>query len=445
MESNEKPRFVIRVEKRRDLQAEKNRYIKKVKVFFTTLLTVILLAASFIAYGVDSNNDTIDDNLSASAATFAVQRFPETGAGETATMTEINFNDSATNAGMTGGATLNGVRLYGANANQTVALGTASGTFNNLGFSVFGGAGAVDRYPAINSATGWTITFTNTQRYVGFWWSAGNSDNNVQLLDANGNALLSPVFSTAGVVRTVLEGNACPGFSGGSFPDGTLSGSTWRRYCGNPNSRYQTDGAEPLYIAEPYAFVHLRYSNGFRGIRFYGTGFEFDNVTVSETVPTEATTEAAVSNNDINANVPPILPVDPRVNAKSLPGMNLLSSTNAHICISQVANSAGGALSGSATITVGRTTNTADITATTTTNLWRFSGTRANLQTQIPAIQIQGLSSQALVPSESKFIRIHLSSNTALAGCTDSQVNQIVEIRPVGLTNSLRKGTIQLK
>lgn len=445
MESNEKPRFVIRVEKRRDLQAEKNRYLKKRRAFFTSLLTVILLAASFIAYGVDSNNDTVDDNLEASAATFGVQRFPDTGAGETATMTEINFNDSATNAGMTNGATISGVRLYGANANQTVPLGTASGTFNNSVFSVFGGAGAVDRYPAINSTTGWTITFTNTQRYIGFWWSAGNNDNNVQLLDANGNALLSPVFSTAGVVRTVLEGNACPGFSEGAFPDGTVTGTTWRRYCGNPNTRYLPGGNGERYIAEPYAFVHLRYSNGFRGIRFYGTGFEFDNVTVSETVPTEATTETAVSNNDINANVPPILPVDPRVNAKLLPGMNLLSSTNAQICISQVANSAGGALSGDATITVGRTTNTADITATTTTNLWRFSGTRANLQTQIPSIQIQGLSGQPLVPSESKFIRIHLSSNTALAGCTDTQVNQIVEIRPLGLTNTLRKGTIQLK
>jgi hypothetical protein len=444
MESNEKSRFIIRVEKRRDLQSEKNRYLKRIKVFFTTLLTVILLAASFIAYGVDSNNDTIDDNLSASAATFAVQRFPDTGAGETATMTEIDFNDSAANALMTGGATINGVRLYGANANQTFPLGTASGSFGNSAFSVFGGAGATGRYPAVNSDTGWTISFTSTQRYVGFWWSAGNAANRVQLLDASGATLLDPQFTTAGVVRTVLENNACPARpANGSYPSGTLTGSTWRRYCGNPNTAYQTP--TPNYVAEPYAFVHLRYSNGFRGIRFSGTGFEFDNVTVSETVPTEATTESAVSNNAINANVPPILPVDPRVNAKLLPGMNLLSSTNAHICISQVANAAGGTLSGDATITVGRTTNTADITATITTNLWRFSGTRANLQTQIPAIQIQGLNSQALVPSESKFIRIHLSSDTALAGCTDSQVNQIVEIRPVGLTNSLRKGTIQLK
>ena len=163
MESNEKPRSVIRVHKRKDLQAEKNGYIKKTKVLFTTLLTVILLSASFIAYGVDSNNDTIDDNLSASAATFGVQRFPDTGAGETATMTEINFNDSATNAGMTGGATISGVRLYGANANQTVPLGTASGSFLNLAFSVFGGAGATGRYPAVDNDTGWTINFTNTQ------------------------------------------------------------------------------------------------------------------------------------------------------------------------------------------------------------------------------------------------------------------------------------------
>ena len=291
-----------------------------------------------------------------------------------------------------------------------MALGTASGSFSNLVFSVFGGAGATGRYPAVDTTAGWTITFTNTQRYVGFWWSAGNAANRVQLLDASGATLLDPQFTTAGVVRTVLENNACPGTGGGAYPDGTLTGTTWRRYCGNPNTVYHAAPSPgPLYINEPYAFVHLRYSNGFRGIRFSGTGFEFDNVTVSETVPTEATTEAAVSNNDINANVPPILPVDPRVNAKSLPGMNLLSSTNAHICISQVANSAGGALSGDATITVGRTTNTADITATTTTNLWRFSGTRANLQTQIPAIQIKGLNSQALVPSESKFIRIHLS------------------------------------
>jgi hypothetical protein len=148
---------------------------------------------------------------------------------------------------------------------------------------------------------------------------------------------------------------------------------------------------------------------------------------------------------EVTLQLPNVLLVDPRSNFVDFPMLGLPNWNDAQICFSQVANSAGDALSDNATLTVDRTSNTTGITPTTTTNLWRFSGTRANLRTQIPSIQIQGLSSQVLAPSESKYIRVHLSSDTSLAGCADSQVDQIVEIRPLGLTNTLRKGTIQLK
>lgn len=411
--------------------------------------TFALIASSFIAFGFDSNGDSIDDSLSVAAAVAGAQAFPETGAGSTETMTEIDFNNAETNDSMTDGNPISGRRLYGESVDQSVVLGTAQGTFNYYDATVWGGAGGTGINPAVSGST-WEINFNSTQRYIGFWWSAGNAQNFVQLLDGNGNVLLDPQFTTQGVISSALAGNWCPGSYDGSYPDETyLNDNPWAAYCGNPNPRFEPDGTDPYYAPEPYAFVHLRFQSGFRGVRFSGSGFEFDNLTVSETIPSESSTEVVVSTPeiivDVNANLPSVLLVDPRANSKNFPNIPISLSTGAMICISQVSDISGSEWSGENTVLVSRTDEVANITETTDANIWRYSGPRSDLEAQIPTIQLQGIENQPLVQLESKFIRVHITSNTAAAGCTDSQVNQIIEIRPLGLTNTLRKGTIQLK
>ena len=102
------------------------------------------------------------------------------------------------------------------------------------------------------------------------------------------------------------------------------------------------------------------------------------------------------------------------------------------ICFSQVANSSGGTLSGSPTISVSRTTSTSGVTENVATNLWRYNGTRANVNTQLETIRISGTGSNPPVTTSSKWLRVHVTSATASASdCTDSQVNKIVELRPL--------------
>ena len=132
------------------------------------------------------------------------------------------------------------------------------------------------------------------------------------------------------------------------------------------------------------------------------------------------------------ANLPDVILVDPRNTTVGLPNIDISTSTNAMICFSQVANSSGGTLSGSPTISVSRTSSTSGVTENVATNLWRYNGTRANVNTQLETIRISGTGSNPPVTTSSKWLRVHVTSATASASdCTDSQVNKVVELRPL--------------
>jgi hypothetical protein len=394
----------------------------------SALISCSALAPS--AQAVDSNADNIDDALIVSFAAAGVQSFTESDAGSTDSVSMISFDNtgtpSYTASGLTNGTSISALNISSGSAQ---AIGTGAGTLNIGNALVWGGAGATGQY-AVPGGTSqrWTLSFTNTQQYLGLWWSAGNGDNNVQFLNASGGELLSPAFTTASMFSALLNGNSCPG-TRPSAAD--IASQPWKGYCGNPNLTYG-------YVAEPFAFVHFRFPAGFRKVQLWGTGFEFDNLTFSQTVPTFGAAEEVVGTSAASATLPSVLLVDPRSTTISLPALNLSNSNNAMMCIKQVADALGTAMSGSATITVGRSSNTAGVTETVATNLWRYSGTRAAVQSQIPTITISGTSGQPLVPSTSKFINIHVTSDTSGASaCTDSQVNTITELRGVGMkTNS---------
>ncbi len=140
--------------------------------------------------------------------------------------------------------------------------GTLSGlpSFEVVKADEFGGAGGTGNYFAVGAQSGTTAAalsfqLTNPQTYFGFWFSAIDSRNSVELLSA-GN-----------VVETLSAATV----------DSSLSSA----YNGNPNS-----GADS---GEKFAFVNFTATGDttFDQIRFMNastaTGFEADNFTIKGT------------------------------------------------------------------------------------------------------------------------------------------------------------------
>ena len=261
----------------------------------------LVLLGSLTAVAVDNNpTDLIDDNLNVALAPAGDMFFPDTGAEITETMAEINFDSATSGFGI--GAGIQAVLLD--NNTSTRTIGTGSGTLQFGDFNRWGGAGGVGRYavPGVAEANNYTLRFINnqgatfTQRYVGFWWSAGNGDNNLQLLDQSGAVISGfTTFTTASVLRTIFPNNPngnnlCPG----TRPTAAqITANSGLAYCGNPT--LNNDGTFRFeYVNEPFAFIHFRYADGFGGIKIWGDGFEFDNLTFSETNPAGAVGEVAI-------------------------------------------------------------------------------------------------------------------------------------------------------
>ena len=160
----------------------------------------------------------------------------------------------------------------------TFARTSGSGTHLTVStFNQYGGAGGAGNYAA---AADTTLTLNTTQRYIGFWWSAGNSGgsgNNVTINLVGGG---TESFN-AGTLTNAL----------GDCPNRTVNGVTAANpYCNNPNT-----GVANRVTNELYAYVNIRNETGFNSVRFFGTGFELDNISVSETVPARVSTESTFS------------------------------------------------------------------------------------------------------------------------------------------------------
>ena len=271
--------------------------------FNSRRITATAMAFFFLAsvgaitsIAVDNNSDGIDDNLTVSLGAPGTTVFGDTGAGLTSTVASVSFSGSAANY-----VANNTISATNLNNNSSTNIGTGSGGLALGSTNVFGGAEGSTNYAAPgNSSDPYQINFSAQQRYVGFWWSAGNSDNNVQLLDASGNTLLSPAFTTSELLQSIFAGvtpAACPSTRPTTAQ---VTNNPNLRYCGNPKttsgSLDDPDNAVFVYnyVAEPFAYVHLRYSEAFSGVRLWGTGFEFDNLTISQTVPAASDDEGGV-------------------------------------------------------------------------------------------------------------------------------------------------------
>lgn len=160
---------------------------------------------------------------------------------------------------------------------QWVADGTTIGSYNNIYARTadnFGGSidptsgGARSNYVTVNptsnlgALTTSTLTLNQDQRYFGLWWSAGDTNNRLQFLDANDN-----------VVGTFLSRDVTAAIQ-------RLSPAVQSSYAGNPTqSPKQNTGEYYAYLnffaTDDTTFRKVVFSNASR------TGFESDNHAVA--------------------------------------------------------------------------------------------------------------------------------------------------------------------
>lgn len=167
---------------------------------------------------------------------------------------------------------------YSTYTSLTTAIGTLSSPYPGLAIvdtsaSIFGGAGGIGEYFAIGVGVSplATLTLNGPQTYFGFWWSAADQYNGVQLLSGN---------------QVIASFN----------PTTALGALTDPLYYGNPNS-----GAD---AGEKFAYVNFFGTGGttFDQILFSNPGnasdFEADNFSVyaSQLAPTGSPIDGGVTN-----------------------------------------------------------------------------------------------------------------------------------------------------
>lgn len=159
-------------------------------------------------------------------------------------------------------------------ATGNFAVGPWSGAtagVERVNANTFGGAGGVGQFLSNTGGGEVSITLTGDRKYVGFWWSAGNSGN---IIDFYGDSDVLLASFNAGFLTTPLGG-------GGNIT--AINGNQYAKaaYFGNPNPPAGRN------TWEPYAYVNLLLQGtpvSFRRIVIRGLGFELDNLAVSGSV-----------------------------------------------------------------------------------------------------------------------------------------------------------------
>ena len=153
----------------------------------------------------------------------------------------------------------------------TIATGTITGTCSVAVADVYGGAASESADPVTTgpgtpyatTSTEMTITLDTPQKYLGFWWSAGNSSNVVEFYENDVLVARMSTLTLENKLDTLSELRSKDGLTVYSRGD----------YFENPlgvGSNHQD-----------YIFLSLYGQGGttFDKIVFSGAGFEFDNLT----------------------------------------------------------------------------------------------------------------------------------------------------------------------
>ena len=148
-----------------------------------------------------------------------------------------------------------------------------------------------------------TLSLTQPESYLGFWWSAGDQNNKVSLFSGGPDGTRVGVFTTA-TLKQMLTGNVT-----------AIDGNTYRgcQYFGNPRkvdrrTNCAGENSSPANDPnQPFAYIHLVGEGGLQFDTIVFTqggsgGFEFDNMAIARNVvsPTVVTEFPA----EINAGSP---------------------------------------------------------------------------------------------------------------------------------------------
>lgn len=125
--------------------------VKRIILGMFAIMQLSILMSGTGVRAADSNSDNIDDDLVVSFAASGVQNFPDSDAGETESISEINFSTSGntfnySTTNLTNGSTIQAKRLFGANANSYQNIGSGSGSISLGNAVVWGGAGGTGQY-----------------------------------------------------------------------------------------------------------------------------------------------------------------------------------------------------------------------------------------------------------------------------------------------------------
>lgn len=217
-------------------------------------------------------------------------------------------------------------------ASGTLAMGsytTSSSRAARPAADQYGGAGGIGRYLAVKGDV-ITMTLTGDQKYLGFWWSAGDATNNIKFYDRNNNLLASFTTST---LMTFLDRTTAPSWvtaiDGNQYPKAS--------YYGNPNPPKNRNSGEA------YAYMNLILEGTpllFGKVEISGSNFELDNFAVVRNLDVSPTwvdlnkiplepTAPGIGTNDqkIYTMVDTAIPEDLSSHSKSTPGDTYSIST----------------------------------------------------------------------------------------------------------------------
>lgn len=208
------------------------------------------------------------------------------------------------------------------------AGGTYGGATSTNGTAAFGGSRS--NYANVGSGSigaetnGATFTFSSPQAYMGIWWSAGSASNQIRFFDGEDEVLS---LTTADLFAQL---GAAP--SGGVAWESTgdleaVDGSSYKKhhYFGHPYSHTANPPASAGSPGEPFVFLHV-FGNGglvFDSVRLEGGGFEFDNLVVSTSPQTPASSLVRIG--EITGTAPEV-PESPPAATPSAPPAALAST-----------------------------------------------------------------------------------------------------------------------
>jgi gliding motility-associated-like protein len=232
-----------------------------------TSFTTPVISTTTTFYAQSRNTSSGCLNTTRTAVTATIVPCPNTAPNVRFKLSPPDVTTSAIQ-GQTGSRTenFNSLSLGNLTATGTFAVGaftrSNTGTVEVKADDVWGGSGS--KYLQAANSGEVSINLTDASRYVGFWWAAGNANNNVTIYGSCGGNEIQLGTFTAQTVLNLLSGATVTAVNGTVYS----------------SSLYKRSAA----ANEAFAYINLELDDPtiyFTRIVFGGSGFEFDNITTA--------------------------------------------------------------------------------------------------------------------------------------------------------------------